>query len=119
MSVEIAVAGASQTWNGMSMAWAIVVWALDGCTTRRLAARYGVRHTLRRGTGDEKRRARGGAAKRPLPKAECVSRQLALGVAGRKNSIEAFLVLTIAYRRGTWVVLSCRACGQSSIHVRM
>jgi hypothetical protein len=63
--------------------------------------------------GDEKRRARGGAAKRPLPKAECVSRQLALAVAGRKNSIEGFLVLIIAYRRGTCPVSSCRACGQS------
>jgi len=48
------VAVASQMWNGMIVAWAIVVWTLAG-PTRRLAARYGVRH-LRRGTGDEKKR---------------------------------------------------------------
>lgn len=98
----MAVAGASQTQNGMIMAWANVVWALDGCTTRRPAAKNGVRHG-----GVARAMRRGGAAKRPLPKAECVSRQLALGVAGRKNSIEGFLVLIIAYRRGTCLVLSC------------
>ena len=98
----MAVAGASQTQNGMIMAWTNVVWALDGCTTRRPAAKNGVRHG-----GVARAMRRGGAAKRPLPKAECVSRQLALGVAGRKNSIEGFLVLIIAYRRGTCLVLSC------------
>jgi hypothetical protein len=29
-NIYVGVAGASQTWNGMIIAWAIVVWALDG-----------------------------------------------------------------------------------------
>jgi hypothetical protein len=51
------VAVASQMWNGMMVAWAIVVWTLAG-TTHRLTARYGVRH----GGVARATRRRGGAA---------------------------------------------------------